>query len=505
MRVGSLSIMATTLTSQLQDLGDAARAFVGRSPLGNFIDGEFVAGSKTFTTIDPSTGQAIAELSVADQQQIDDAVAAARSALSGEWAKLTGLKRGALINRLADLIEQNAEELAQLESIDNGKPVKIAQFVDVAGSVKHLRYYAGWASKLEGRSIPVEAPNMFVYTRRVPVGVCAQIVPWNFPLMMAAWKIAPALTTGCTIVLKAAEQTPLTALRLAELAIEAGIPAGVLNVVNGDGATGAALVDHPGVNKIAFTGSTSVGREIGAKAGRDLKRVTLELGGKSPNIIFDDADLAAAIGGSFQGIYFNTGQACNAGSRLYVQRGLYAEVTSQLAELAEGASVGAGLARGTNFGPVVSEAQFERVNSYIQSGVDEGAKPLAGGPAEREDGGYFIRPTLFSEVEPGMKISREEIFGPVLVATPFDELEEVAALANDSEYGLAAGLWTQDVARAHKFADMLESGMVYINMWGLTDPAAPFGGVKASGLGREHGAENLDAYLETKTIWTGLG
>jgi acyl-CoA reductase-like NAD-dependent aldehyde dehydrogenase len=496
--------MSTTLTSQIADLAPAASAFLERAPLGNFIAGEFRSGPETFTTIDPSTGAPIAEVAIASQQDIDDAVAAARAAFEGPWRKFTGIKRGELINKLADLIAENAEELAQLESIDNGKPVKIAEIVDVGNSVRHLRYFAGWASKLEGRAIPVEAKDMFVYTERVPVGVCAQIVPWNFPLMMAVWKLAPALTTGCTIVLKAAEQTPVTALRLAELVKEAGFPDGVVNVVNGDGAVGAALVDHPGVNKIAFTGSTSVGREIGSKAGRDLKRVTLELGGKSPNIIFEDADLKSAIAGSFQGIYFNTGQACNASSRLFVQNSLYEEVTGKLAELANGSSVGAGLAKGTAFGPVVSEQQFDRVNEYIQIGLDEGAEAIAGGVAEREDGGYFIRPTLFTGVEQDMRIAREEIFGPVLVASPFEDLEEIAAKANDNEYGLAAGLWTRDIARAHKLAGLLDAGMVYINMWGLTDPAAPFGGVKSSGIGREHGAENLDAYLETKTVWTSL-
>ncbi|HEV7918307.1 MAG TPA: aldehyde dehydrogenase family protein, partial [Solirubrobacterales bacterium] len=306
------------------------------------------------------------------------------------------------------------------------------------------------------------------------------------------------------VVLKPAEQTPLSALRVGELAIEAGFPEGVVNVVNGDGAAGAALVDHPDVDKIAFTGSTAVGREIGKKAGEQLKRVTLELGGKSPNIIMGDANMKAAIGGSFQGIYFNTGQACNAGSRLFVQREHYDEVTQKLAEMASGASVGPGLDDTTMFGPVVSDRQFETVNGYIQSGIDEGAKVTAGGVAE-QNGGFFINPTLFTDVEPGMKIAREEIFGPVLVAMPFDTLEDVAEMANDHEYGLAAGVWTSNVSNAHKLASLLRAGSVYINVWGLTDPAAPFGGFKASGIGREMGGENLDAYLETKTVWTNVG
>jgi aldehyde dehydrogenase (NAD+) len=494
-------------TATADALSETARAFVERGAHKLLIGGEWVdaADGRTFETIDPATGEPICEVAQAGPEDVDRAVKAARAALDGPLKKVSPSKRSGLMYKLAELIKANGEELAELESLDNGKPLAHAGG-DIAAAVNHLRYYAGWPTKIEGETIPVSARDVLCYTLREPVGVCAQIVPWNYPLVMAIWKVAPALAAGCPLILKPAEQTPLTALRLGELALEAGFGEGVVNVLTGDGQTGAALVDHPGVDKVAFTGSTAVGREIGAKCGRSLKRVTLELGGKSPNIILPDADLEKAIPGSFQGIYFNSGQSCNAGSRLLVHADLYDEVIERMAGYAREAKVGPGLDPDSDFGPLVSAEQFERVAGYIDSGLEEGAEMVAGSKPDGNgaNGGYFVDPTLFTGVSDQMKIAREEIFGPVLVAQPFKSLEEVAARANDTEYGLAAGLWTRDISNAHKLAAMLQAGVVYVNTWGGGDPAQPFGGYKASGIGREKGHANLDAYLEIKTVWTQL-
>jgi phenylacetaldehyde dehydrogenase len=467
-----------------------------------FIDGTFVDAhsGKTFPVFNPATGETLVHVAEGDSVDIDRAVAAARRAFeSGPWPALSPSARARLISKLADKLEERLDDFALLESLDNGKPLAIARIADVPMAVDNLRYMAGWATKLVGESIPIPG-DFHAYTRREPIGVVGQIIPWNFPLLMAAWKIGPALAAGCTIVLKPAEQTPLSALLLAEIAAEVGIPPGVLNVVPGYGETaGAALAAHPGVDKVAFTGSTEVGKLIVKASAGNLKKVTLELGGKSPNVIFADANIAEATQGAAFGIFFNMGQCCTAGSRLFIERSVFDEVTEGIAAAARAMTVGHGLDPRTDIGPLVSDEQLERVTGYIASSISEGARTLSGG-TRVGDRGYFVEPTVIVDTKPDMKVMREEIFGPVVCATPFDDPSDIIGTANDTIYGLAAGVWTTDVSKAHKVAAALRAGTVWVNCYNVFDPALPFGGYKQSGWGREMSHNALDCYTETKSV-----
>ncbi len=476
-----------------------------------FINGQWAdaASGKTFDTPNPATGETLAKVAEGDAEDINRAVRAARHAFEdGPWGRMTPSDRGRLIWKIGDLILDHADELAQLESLDNGKPVGVARAADVPLAADLFHYMAGWATKIEGNTIDISVPympgaNFHSYTLREPIGVVGQIIPWNFPLLMAAWKLGPALTTGNCVVLKPAEQTPLTALRLAELIAEAGIPAGVVNVVTGFGETaGAALAAHDDVDKVAFTGSTEVGKLIVQAAAGNLKKVTLELGGKSPNIVFDDA-VEGAVEGAANAIFFNHGQCCVAGSRLFVHQTRFDEVVGGVAEIAKSIKLGSGMEAGTQMGPLVSEEQLQRVTGYLESGKTEGATALVGG-GRFGDRGFFVEPTVLINTHGDMKVVKEEIFGPVVVAAPFSDLDEIAREANNTTYGLGAGIWTKDISKAHALAKKLRAGTVWINCYNVFDASLPFGGYKQSGWGREMGHEVLEAYTEVKAVTTQL-
>src|SRR6516225_4805402 len=478
------------------------------------IDGEWMdaASGKTFSVFDPATGETIAQVAEGDAEDIDHAVAAARHSFElGKWRNFTPSERGRILWHIGDLILDHMEEFAQIESLDNGKPVGVARVADVPLAADLFHYMAGWATKMEGNTIPISVPyapgaKFLAYTLREPVGVVAQIIPWNFPLLMAAWKLGPALTSGNCVVLKPAEQTPLSALRLGEILLEAGVPEGVVNIVTGFGETaGAALAAHPDVDKVAFTGSTEVGRLIVRAAGGNLKKVSLELGGKSPAIVFPDADMDVAISGTSSAIFFNMGQCCTAGSRLYAHKRVFDRLMQGVADRAGQIRVGHGLDPQTQLGPLVSDEQIKRVTGYLEAGRQQGAKVVTGG-SRVGDQGYFVQPTVLTDTKPDMSVICEEIFGPVVCAIPFDDddLDRIARTANDTSYGLAASIWTRDLGIAHKLARRIKAGTVWINTHNFGDPALPFGGYKQSGWGREMGYEAIELYTEVKAVAAAL-
>jgi phenylacetaldehyde dehydrogenase len=498
--------VSAVIASQLE-FSPAVSAFLKKGPR-LLIGGQWVESKsqQRIPVIDPASGRQIASVADANQEDVNRAVAAARKAFdSGPWADMRPVERQALLWKLADLVDKYADELAELESIDNGKTKFMASIIDVAGTSEYFRYMAGWATKVEGSTIQTSinagpGARFHTYVSREPIGVVAQIVPWNFPLAMAAWKLGPALAVGCTSVLKPAEQTPLTALRLGELIMEAGFPPGVVNILTGNGeTTGAALVAHPDVNKVAFTGSTSVGKIINKAATDTLKRVSLELGGKSPVIVLPDADVEQVAGGAAQAIFFNSGQVCTAGSRLYVHKKIYDKVLEGVSAAASSIKLGPGLAADTQMGPLVSDEQQQRVLDYIKSGKEQGATVLAGGEAPSAPG-YYVKPTVLANVRQDMKVVREEIFGPVLVAQRYEDIDEIAAIANDTPYGLAASIWSNDLRAVHRLVPKIRAGTVWVNCHNFVDPNMPFGGFKQSGIGREHGRVAIDLYTELKSV-----
>ena len=471
-----------------------------------FIGGQWVPAQsgKTFDTLHPATEEVICQIAEGDAADVDLAVKAARDAFdNGPWRTMDARERGALMMKLADLIEEELDELAALETLDNGKPINDSRNVDLPLTIDCLRYYAGYADKIHGQTIPVRG-NFFTYTKKEPVGVVGQIIPWNFPMLMVAWKWGPALAAGCTIVMKPAEQTPLTCLRMARLAQKAGIPDGVINVVPGFGPTaGAAVVQHPGIDKVAFTGEYKTAQTIMADASQTLKRLTFELGGKSPNVVFADADLDAAAAGSHFGLYFNQGQCCCAGSRLFVEESVHDEFVEKLVGMNQSRVLGDPFDLATEQGPQVDQAQFDKILGYIERGREGGAECLTGG-VRHGDNGYFIEPTLFDNVTDDMSIATDEIFGPVMSILKFKDMDELIERANNTFYGLAAAVWSRDIGKAHNLADKVRAGTVWVNCYDVFDAAAPFGGFKMSGIGRELGEEGLKNYLETKTVTVAL-